>query len=571
MNWLKDYKQRIKKGLSVKEKENLFQQLLEKRRKHLAAKRAEEQRNKPPTQVQQRKIMCTYLKNMEGKKLKDLKNKYFDSIQKMFDRAFKRVNTFFNFKTDLVEGSSKRAREELEQASTKRQKVDDDKETAELQSLIEVILDEEEGRIVRIKSLLNVASITAALIDVNDAQSKLMKLLLLEEVTTASGRVNAASEEVSTAELVSTAYVILVPTTLSIAWKVSSKLVLTTHLRVRMKWELERALLDFDSNQEKRLSHLRTQLGQQQDDMIRKINLLWKTVSEKLNDVSTPKNAGNSMAPKSIATISHVKREELRKKGIKSPSKLKDSDPKEEDVSSTNSHEHNLGSMAISKEEGEMKTNEEVEELFEDKESEMEIEEEVKEVFDDETEEEEDDDTKYYNSPPLLKNLYIMNEDTTSVIDGCLGEFVFGKPFIEETGLVYNKEEGTITTDSIPSPAYEESVSHGRMHYHQSLLIGDEYKHDGGEKRGIRHLMRLEKEIMVGKDKVTYLAFVRHLEEVHVTWAHLEKKRTRLQTNTKTLKDLCSQSLETASPTLHDAIITHLVMASQHFIMASAS
>ncbi|GJW73113.1 hypothetical protein Tco_0132483 [Tanacetum coccineum] len=59
--------------------------------------------------------MCIYLKNMEGKKLEDLKNKSFDSIQKMFDRAFKRVNTFVDFRTDLVKGSSKRAGEELEQ------------------------------------------------------------------------------------------------------------------------------------------------------------------------------------------------------------------------------------------------------------------------------------------------------------------------------------------------------------------------------------------------------------------------------------------------------------------------
>ncbi|GKB14177.1 hypothetical protein Tco_0848100 [Tanacetum coccineum] len=36
-------------GLFVKEKAKLFQQLLEQRRKHFAAKRAEEQRNKPPT------------------------------------------------------------------------------------------------------------------------------------------------------------------------------------------------------------------------------------------------------------------------------------------------------------------------------------------------------------------------------------------------------------------------------------------------------------------------------------------------------------------------------------------
>ncbi|GJZ94473.1 hypothetical protein Tco_0666676 [Tanacetum coccineum] len=100
--------------LSIKEKATLFQQLLEKRRKHFAAKRAEEKRNKPPTKAQQRKIMCTYLKNMEGYKLKDLKLKEFDSIQEMFDRAFK------------------------------RQKVEDDKETSELKQLMKIILDEEE-------------------------------------------------------------------------------------------------------------------------------------------------------------------------------------------------------------------------------------------------------------------------------------------------------------------------------------------------------------------------------------------------------------------------------------------
>ncbi|GJX24208.1 hypothetical protein Tco_0228653 [Tanacetum coccineum] len=66
--------------LSDTEKATLFQQLLEKRRKYFAAKSAEEKRNKPPTQAQQRKIICSYLKNMEGKKLKDLKNKSFDSI-----------------------------------------------------------------------------------------------------------------------------------------------------------------------------------------------------------------------------------------------------------------------------------------------------------------------------------------------------------------------------------------------------------------------------------------------------------------------------------------------------------
>ncbi|GJX57827.1 hypothetical protein Tco_0287724 [Tanacetum coccineum] len=130
--------------LSIEEKATLFQQLLEKRRKHFAAKRAEEKRNKPPTKAQQRKIMCTYLKNMEGYKLNDLKLKEFDSIQEMFDRAFKRVNTFEDFRTELVEGKEKRAGTELAQEITKKQKVEDDKETTEIKKLMEIIPDEEE-------------------------------------------------------------------------------------------------------------------------------------------------------------------------------------------------------------------------------------------------------------------------------------------------------------------------------------------------------------------------------------------------------------------------------------------
>ncbi|GJR94734.1 zinc finger, CCHC-type containing protein [Tanacetum coccineum] len=44
-----------------------------------------------------------------------------------------------------------------------------------------------------------------------------------------------------------------------------------------------------------------------------------------------------------------------------------------------------------------------------------------------------------------------------------------------------------------------------------------------------------------------FLALEWHLEEIHVTWAHLEKKRTRLRTYTKSMKKYCSQSVETAS------------------------
>nr|GEX15923.1 hypothetical protein [Tanacetum cinerariifolium] len=63
---------------------------------------------------------------------------------KMFDRAFKRVSTFEEFRPELIERKEKRAREELIQESTKKPKVDDDKEKAELKHLKETVPDEEE-------------------------------------------------------------------------------------------------------------------------------------------------------------------------------------------------------------------------------------------------------------------------------------------------------------------------------------------------------------------------------------------------------------------------------------------
>nr|GEV05426.1 hypothetical protein [Tanacetum cinerariifolium] len=100
----------------------------------LAQRLAEEKRNRPPTRAQQRSIMCTctYLENMEGWKPKSLKNKSFANIRELFHKAIKRVNTFVDYRTELVleclkeaeaevtEGSLKRAGEELEQENAKK-------------------------------------------------------------------------------------------------------------------------------------------------------------------------------------------------------------------------------------------------------------------------------------------------------------------------------------------------------------------------------------------------------------------------------------------------------------------
>ncbi|GKC18233.1 hypothetical protein Tco_1015015 [Tanacetum coccineum] len=106
--------------LSIEEKSKLFVQLLEERKKHFAVMRAQEMRNKPPTKAQKRNTMSTYLKNMAGYKHNQLQNKSFDDIQKLFDKAMKRVNTFVDIDIELVEGSKVRAEAEITQESSSK-------------------------------------------------------------------------------------------------------------------------------------------------------------------------------------------------------------------------------------------------------------------------------------------------------------------------------------------------------------------------------------------------------------------------------------------------------------------
>ncbi|GJZ88863.1 hypothetical protein Tco_0660645 [Tanacetum coccineum] len=86
---------------------------------------------------------------------KSLKNKSFANFQELFDKAMKMVNTFVDYRTELVEESSKkeeaeityerslnRAGEELKQESSKKQKLEEDKEFEELKQYLEIIPDD---------------------------------------------------------------------------------------------------------------------------------------------------------------------------------------------------------------------------------------------------------------------------------------------------------------------------------------------------------------------------------------------------------------------------------------------
>nr|GEV29379.1 ribonuclease H-like domain-containing protein [Tanacetum cinerariifolium] len=77
--------------LNEEEKGNIIYATLREKAEVLCCKESR-RKEEQTTNTSSKEIMCTYLKNMERKKITDLKNKSFDSIRKMFDRAFKRGN-----------------------------------------------------------------------------------------------------------------------------------------------------------------------------------------------------------------------------------------------------------------------------------------------------------------------------------------------------------------------------------------------------------------------------------------------------------------------------------------------
>ncbi|GJY05971.1 hypothetical protein Tco_0371911 [Tanacetum coccineum] len=93
---------------------------LKKKKETLYRKKSRREKEQTTNKSSTKEYHAYFLKNIEGWKPKDFKSK--DSTREQF----------------------KRTGDELEQESIKKQKVDEDKETAELKSMMKVILDEEE-------------------------------------------------------------------------------------------------------------------------------------------------------------------------------------------------------------------------------------------------------------------------------------------------------------------------------------------------------------------------------------------------------------------------------------------
>ncbi|GKD09275.1 hypothetical protein Tco_1188960 [Tanacetum coccineum] len=114
-------------------------ELINQRKRYFAAQRAEERRNKPLIQAQQRTYMTNYIKHMGSHTLQQLRGYSFDELKALFETTIRRVSTFVPIGSEddravpeLAAGSSKRdAEEELVQETSKRQKISESSELAE--------------------------------------------------------------------------------------------------------------------------------------------------------------------------------------------------------------------------------------------------------------------------------------------------------------------------------------------------------------------------------------------------------------------------------------------------------
>ncbi|GKD21170.1 hypothetical protein Tco_1222873, partial [Tanacetum coccineum] len=121
------------------EQARMLAEVINQRKRYFAVQRAEERRNNPPTQAQQRTYISNYIKNMGGYTLQQLRGCSFDEIKTLFETTMRSVNTFVPIESEvdravpeLATRSSKRAaEEELDQESSKRQKTNESSELAE--------------------------------------------------------------------------------------------------------------------------------------------------------------------------------------------------------------------------------------------------------------------------------------------------------------------------------------------------------------------------------------------------------------------------------------------------------
>ncbi|GJW81218.1 hypothetical protein Tco_0145193 [Tanacetum coccineum] len=129
-----------KESISIEERSRLLTDIINDRKRYFATQRAEEKRNKPPTQAQQRSYMCNYIKNIGSHTLQQLRGYTFDEIKILFKTTIRSVNTFVPMETEVgssqARGSKRAAKEELDQQISKKQKTNELDDLLKLWSLV---------------------------------------------------------------------------------------------------------------------------------------------------------------------------------------------------------------------------------------------------------------------------------------------------------------------------------------------------------------------------------------------------------------------------------------------------
>ncbi|GKE21918.1 hypothetical protein Tco_1433430 [Tanacetum coccineum] len=128
---------------TIEERARLLAEFFKRRKKKLAAERAEAIRNKPPTRTQVKNMMITYLKHIGKYTHQQLKHKTFEEIQKLYKRE-KWIDDFKPIEDDSqqqAESTKKRPRAYSKEESSKKQKLeeDNDAEKEELRDSIDVV------------------------------------------------------------------------------------------------------------------------------------------------------------------------------------------------------------------------------------------------------------------------------------------------------------------------------------------------------------------------------------------------------------------------------------------------
>ncbi|GKF08454.1 hypothetical protein Tco_0042678, partial [Tanacetum coccineum] len=117
-----DYELAVRLTHEEQERARLLAKFFERRKKQLAAERAEVIRNKPPTRAQVRNRMITYLKHMGKYTHQQLKHKTLEELHKLYQKEQKWVNDFKPMDSEEVGSNTKNVGKRIKRISNSTSK-----------------------------------------------------------------------------------------------------------------------------------------------------------------------------------------------------------------------------------------------------------------------------------------------------------------------------------------------------------------------------------------------------------------------------------------------------------------